>query len=750
MMRTALQVKLKMRSVFVKLLIHFLIIILLFVSFNMFALRLFRQDIHEEILKYNNTNMASTTNSFEQYFQLLNNVALNMYLSNAYFQNAGRQAVDYTETYKLMTDLQNTVSNPQLFLNNLFVYDKKLSLVLEKSRGASPEGMFGEHYTHANFTYAFWQKEFESSFAFKLYPAAEFEQASSIPPVLRTGLVIPYMVKSSVYPGYVILAFIDAKQLYQALHLSINDNFYILDPQGMPVFTSDSTGERKLPELEPGKDWVKTDHFYYFYEKGANTGFTYVNIVPDDRISSQLRYNVTLVALLIVSVIISIAASVFFSMRFNNPVKKIVESIRHLNEKKEPGGTFSEFELISENIGRMLKLNKDALSDLEEKKSLLRYHSFINRMKKIRSDNRDAASAEADNKPFRFLLFQLTFKMTFWEDMRGEEERAAYFIREYLNQAIGKEFEDAQTFQIEANQILSIVYADGEDERWKQMLEHIRTVLATDKGYCFFTIAVSSVYEHSAQMTAAYEEVLLRVKQRPFDDETRVLYGGDGKEEPFLLNGGIEQEINVNLREGNESLVLQSLRRIMGQMAKKQASTLRFHRFAEEMTDKIVRLLHDMQLDTRAVSGMPGAIPQLQTMEQLEGYFQTVVGEAALMIRLKKEEHDPIVSFVNDYLERHYAEDITLDLVAGHLNITGGYLSTYFKDRTGTNFVDFVGDFRVKKAMDLLMNTEMKVQDIATSVGYQTMSSFNRTFKRFSGVTPTEYRRNPKREEEVG
>ncbi|MFD0698068.1 helix-turn-helix transcriptional regulator [Paenibacillus sp. GCM10027628] len=742
-MRSILQVKLNTRSIFFKLLVSFLAIILLFVSFNIISLVLYRNNIHDEIIKYNDANLTYTTNGFEQYFQLLNSVLVNMYLSDN-LEKLNRSSIDYVAAGQVMNDLQHTTANSQLYLNNLFIYDAKLSLVLEKIRGSSsPEIMFSEHYSNPSYSYGFWNREFAEPFNNKFYPAATFTESQGDISGSQTGLVIPYMVKSPVYPDFIMLAFIDANKLYRAYHQSINDNFYMISPQGETLFSSDMTGKHELPALEPGKDWVKYRGNYYFYKKGAISGLTYVNIVPDGRISAQLvRLNVTLLVLLVISVLVSVMVSVFSSMRFNNPVKKIVESIRHLNEKKElSGGPVNEFELISENIGRMMQLNRDTLTDLEEKKSLLRYYSLMNRLKRIRNGFQETHNPELERK-YRFVLFQLTFKMRFWEEMHGEEERATYFFREYVNQAMRLEMKDAQTFQVEANQILSILYQEEGDERWREVLHNIKNVLAADSQYCFLTIAVSSTYEHSSQMTACYEEALTMVKHRPFDDETHILLESGGKEEPFLLPGSMEQELRANLQEGSDTQALHALRRIVANMKKKSCNTAQFHRFAEEIARKVMRVLHGLQLDTEVVSGMLGSIPHIHTTNEIEHFFETLIREAGRQVRLKKEESDPIVSFVMSYMMAHYAEDITLELVASKLSITGGYLSTYFKEKTGTNFVDFVNEFRIKQAMNLLLQQEMKIQDIAEAVGYQTMRSFNRTFKNLTGVTPSEYRRH--------
>ncbi|MCC3376760.1 AraC family transcriptional regulator [Cohnella sp. REN36] len=100
-----------------------------------------------------------------------------------------------------------------------------------------------------------------------------------------------------------------------------------------------------------------------------------------------------------------------------------------------------------------------------------------------------------------------------------------------------------------------------------------------------------------------------------------------------------------------------------------------------------------------------------------------------------------MTKFVKEYVESHFGDDLSLDAIAGKLGITGPYLSTYFKEKTGINFSDYTYTVRMSKAKEMLKDTDLKIQDIASLVGYFTVASFNRVFKRFTGLTPSEFRR---------
>ncbi|UVI31072.1 helix-turn-helix domain-containing protein [Paenibacillus spongiae] len=739
-MKHLLKRKISNQKLMLRLFMNFMIIIVLFVSFSMISLFMFKDSMQEEILKYNDANLHVTTRSFEQYFQTLTSVLVDLQLNNGAFKDFTQSSrLDYISAAKLIDVLYNTTTNPQLYLNDLFVYNAKLPFVLDKVRGSEPAAMFGEHHVNSRYTNQFWTGEMAKPFVGKLYAMAGFTQRPSIAPMTESGDVFPFMVKNKLNPNYFILAFIDGHKLIGNLHQSINNNLYILDERGQPLFAYDSKGTSSLPELDPDNDWVKSGDHYYFYKKGAATGLTYVNVVPDSNVSRSIeRLNVLLVALLVIASAIGILASVYFSVRYSNPVRKIVESIRQTKNMLSPEGRVNEFELIQQNIGHMIQVNRDVLQDLEEKNSLLRYYSFMNKLKRIRDNMSHASDSDHSDRPYRFVLVDLNFRQEYREELQKD---ASYYIREYIHQAIRHTKLETLTFQIEGDQILSVVYGDESDEQVFEALKIISSVLAEDRTYCFFTLAVSSLYTRSDMMKEAYDEVQRLTDHRPFDDETRIIGPGEQPEIPFLPYGSIEQEIHVNLQEGNDAHVIESLRKLTVQMAQRY-SKANFHQFAREVTGKVFRKLHALQLDTVCVCGLPEVIRHIHTVEELNEYFETLLSEAGRLIRLKKEEHDPIVHFVAAYMEEHYKEEISLDLMAGKINITGGYLSTYFKEKTGINFVDYVNEFRIKKAMDMLLDSETRIHDIALLAGYQSLSSFNRAFKKFSGVTPSEYRRN--------
>ena len=98
------------------------------------------------------------------------------------------------------------------------------------------------------------------------------------------------------------------------------------------------------------------------------------------------------------------------------------------------------------------------------------------------------------------------------------------------------------------------------------------------------------------------------------------------------------------------------------------------------------------------------------------------------------------VARAKDYVRKHYRERIYLEPIAASLGISANYLSKLFYQETGEHLFDFVSRVRVERAANLLLHSEMKLDQIAEYVHFPSQSYFGKMFKRFQGVTPRAFR----------
>jgi AraC-like DNA-binding protein len=92
------------------------------------------------------------------------------------------------------------------------------------------------------------------------------------------------------------------------------------------------------------------------------------------------------------------------------------------------------------------------------------------------------------------------------------------------------------------------------------------------------------------------------------------------------------------------------------------------------------------------------------------------------------------------FIHEHSDEELSLIQVANTVGISANHLSEKFKQVTGVNFVRYIARSRYEKACALLHDFDLRVSEIAFATGFQSLSQFNRVFKKLSGKSPTQYR----------
>ena len=109
-------------------------------------------------------------------------------------------------------------------------------------------------------------------------------------------------------------------------------------------------------------------------------------------------------------------------------------------------------------------------------------------------------------------------------------------------------------------------------------------------------------------------------------------------------------------------------------------------------------------------------------------------------ISVRKGDKSRYVLEAMDYISKHYNEpDISVGTVAESLNISEGYLSHTFKKETDYTLLNYLTRYRIHKAMELLKDCRVKVYEVAEQVGYRDIAYFSATFKKYAGISPSEY-----------
>ncbi|GGC81044.1 helix-turn-helix transcriptional regulator [Enterococcus wangshanyuanii] len=94
-----------------------------------------------------------------------------------------------------------------------------------------------------------------------------------------------------------------------------------------------------------------------------------------------------------------------------------------------------------------------------------------------------------------------------------------------------------------------------------------------------------------------------------------------------------------------------------------------------------------------------------------------------------------------DYIHEHYNEEINLTTLADIMHLNRHYVSRFFKEAVGMNFIDYLTAYRIEKAKQLLMKTEESITEISGTVGYIDSTYFSKLFKKKVGQSPHQFRK---------
>lgn len=135
-------------------------------------------------------------------------------------------------------------------------------------------------------------------------------------------------------------------------------------------------------------------------------------------------------------------------------------------------------------------------------------------------------------------------------------------------------------------------------------------------------------------------------------------------------------------------------------------------------------------------------IKQSQTITEVLDKLREVIREiCAVVNQFRKSMQHTIIEQAIDYITVNFSNaDLSLQDVAEQIHLSPTYLSNMFKKEQGINFFDFILDLRMNKAKTLLRDGALKVYEVAEAVGYNNVHYFSACFKKYTGISPTDFK----------
>ena len=137
---------------------------------------------------------------------------------------------------------------------------------------------------------------------------------------------------------------------------------------------------------------------------------------------------------------------------------------------------------------------------------------------------------------------------------------------------------------------------------------------------------------------------------------------------------------------------------------------------------------------------------QFRTLGQLKNYLKNIAASAINRFSSEDQKKSPVIKQVLNYINLHYQDELSLKMLGSMFNVNSTYLGQLFQKETGYLFSDYVNRFKIEKARQMLLNTNLRAIEISKKSGFSDPNYFFKQFKKYVGVSPTELRNFKKSE----
>ncbi|MDX1951189.1 MAG: helix-turn-helix domain-containing protein [Verrucomicrobiota bacterium] len=177
-----------------------------------------------------------------------------------------------------------------------------------------------------------------------------------------------------------------------------------------------------------------------------------------------------------------------------------------------------------------------------------------------------------------------------------------------------------------------------------------------------------------------------------------------------------------------------------GQVFRKKPTEAQFNKLSELVRQWGLQVPHDVLKEawfqTRVLRQQ-----EHEAIVKLLEIFASHLSELSNQIAVQEANAEmPMITRARHYIQEHQADELSLGQVAKAVNSSPFYFCKMFKKGTGMNFTEYVCRVRIESARQHLLNPNLRISEIAYQVGFQSLTHFNRVFKKIVGQSPTEYR----------
>lgn len=586
-------------------------------------------------------------------------------------------------------------------------------------------------------------------------------------PNIRELLLVRTIPLSSLHPkGYLILH-LDInklKQFIDQLDLGSSRKVLIVDDQGT-VLTSRDPNDigAKLdassalyhywnnPNTQGTVTWAGADYSVLSLRSSINN-WTYLAMTPMAELverANSIRF-ITISIMLLLSAVWLLLA-VIGSRQLYRPIGQLIR--KHAPEQHH---VRNELQAIDTFVDRIKDTNEELQTRLTEYEPYRKEGLFLHLLRGEISD-RDIPDFMQEyglvlqGDRFCVCLIDVDQYAFFQKTFKGKERFLVMYALRNIIEELGGRFSSRVTVIPQLGQIVLIAGSPREDGQFPADMAALGKEIREQVKQRFdFTVSIviSDMRPAHSGISESYHEAMELLDYRWIAGPNKTIAASDA--EPALNRSSRilvkrKSDVMQKIVHGDFAAAREQLAGLVESIPGSLNHSEGILGLFAGLLGEIDLYLHEMgyEMDNMFEYDLPDNLYQQTSLKEVHSWMAntvlTVVENYLHQHSLSRQKK--IVMMMLQHIQEHYESDLSLQILADQFNVSPSRLSRMFKEETGSNYLNYLIQFRMDKAREWLVHTDIPVNEISSRLRYTSLQNFTRIFKQVTGVPPGQYRK---------
>lgn len=470
--------------------------------------------------------------------------------------------------------------------------------------------------------------------------------------------------------------------------------------------------------------------------------WTYVSLIPKTiyyaRVN-ELRNRIY--ALTVIFFLLNILIAYYFAVVMYRPVKRIVTNIKKDGMITDQ----TEYDYIEKVIVDNVKAQESMKHDLQIQRQSLK-NEFL--FKLLSGYIKDSKYIKEQIQRFDIFINPKGYQIIMLEYDTKQEDHSEILLSQFIIRNVFEEilmgYYSIQTVDF-GKRITLILNIENDSIAIEELESTLLTTTKFIKERFFLNcyIGISNIHDTLMDVQEAYRESLRAIIHVSLMDGQIIAYTRDidklGSQYEFTSE---QEQCLINfIRTGDRERAGNIIDTIIYNNTKKQLKIDSIQCLMFDILGAIIKTGDSEVFNTMLDEKDPiRFLRETSSIEEMKQIISQVL-EFACSLNAGKLQESSIKGTIDEYIKQHYSDsNLNVSLLGEAFNLTPAYLSRIYKKETGNSLLYAINAIRIEAAMELLLRTDLSVNEISERVGYYYSNAFIRFFKKHTGLTPGQYK----------